>query len=478
MPPTLLGLLSAVLFLGNLSLANASNQSSCKKSGAIKVVDGVKYTCTKSGNKLNWLNGKKLLPAKTKPNLSSTTNPTDQQSQNLQLQATLQPDSTLRLEFIEDIYLGHCVSFLVYDWGVADSYEPVFYRQKKDFVIPVNANNAEELPRSLTFECNGFPVQSYAFNWVLAGPSSSVSVKKLTSVIIANNIVNRLPISSLSLLPGSISTYVPDIERIRWNISVLQDGRNAHETVLTYRSSIPKDICSAKILDSNGEQQKIEKLGPNYFDSTGGLVRSGFDRLHSSGYVAFKGYKEANLKLEIECSGSGLQSVEFVHPAPPVPLSVLENGPCPAEYEGTVSSSLKSAQISLTCNRNVDGNFIWVNEKLKTSTPLSKPPKVANESVEPVQKAQIRSILSMGLKVNKIDENLGILRSKLSSGKVDSKILRRIDDLRIQAKDVYTLSKTAVNLTSHQAAIVLAKQLVKGFNSVEEEYRKLVEEIG
>jgi hypothetical protein len=369
------------------------------------------------------------------------------------------------------------VSFLVYDWGVADSYEPFFYRQKKDFVIPVNANDAEELPRSFTFECNGFPVQSYAFKWVLAGPSSSVSVKKLTSAIIVNNIVNRLPISSSSLLPGSISTYVPDIERIRWNISVLQDGRNAHETVLTYRSSIPKDICSAKILDSNGEQQKIEKLGPNYFDSTGGLVRSGFDRLHSWGYVAFKGYKEAKLKLEIECSGAGLQSVEFVHPAPPVPLSVSENGPCPAEYEGTVSSSLKSAQISLTCNRNVDGNFIWVNEKSKTSTPLPKPPTVANESVEPVQKAQIRSILSMGLKVNKIDENLGILRSKLSSKKVDSKILLRIDDLRIQAKDVYTLSKTAVNLTSHQAAIVLAKQVVKGFNSVEEEYRKLVEEI-
>ncbi len=474
----LLALLSAVLFLGNLNIASATDEASCKKSGAIKVVEGVKYTCTKSGKKFYWLNGKKKLPAKSLPSQTSTNSPTSQNPQNLTLQATLQPDSTLRLELLEDVYLGHCISFLVYDWGVADSYEGVFYRQKKEFLIPVNIENADELPRSFTFECKDSPVQSFAFNWALAGQSSSVSVKRLTSAVIANKIINRLPLSSATLVPGYISVYLPEIERTRETYSVLEDGRNAHETSLTYRSSIPKDICSAKILNRNGEQLKVEKLGPNYFDSSNGLARSGFDRIHSWGYLTFKGYKEENLKLEVNCSGSGLSTVEFLHPAPLIPLFAREEGPCPAEYEGTVSSDLKSPNISLTCTKNVAGNFMWVNGKPKISTPLPTPTTGGKGPLEPAIEAQIKSIMSMGMKAKKIGANLEILRTKLSSKNMDIKNLRKIEDLKIKADNIYTLSKTASNVSNSQEATALAKQVVKGFNSVEEEFGKLVEVIG
>jgi hypothetical protein len=84
----------------------------------------------------------------------------------------------------------------------------------------------------------------------------------------------------------------------------------------------------------------------------------------------------------------------------------------------------------------------------------------------------------MGMKAKKIGANLEILRTKLSSKNMDIKNLRKIEDLKIKADNIYTLSKTASNVSNSQEATALAKQVVKGFNSVEEEFGKLVEVIG
>ncbi len=477
----LLGLLLAFgLLLGNLSPASAMDGTPCNRIGATKKVEGAKYVCIKFGKKLTWSSGRKIATNKSIESPSSLPSPTSEQAKTLKLQAELQPDSILRLELNQDLYLGHCLSFLVYDWGVADSYEGIFYRQKKEYEIPVNLNNQEELPRSFTFECQNFPAQSYSFNWILADERSNVTVKKLTSVVIADKVTKKLPKSSLSLLPGSIAAYIPDVERTMETISILEDGRNAHETSITYRSSIPKDICSAKILNQEGKEQKLEELGPNYFDSRSGLIRSGFDRINSWGYLAYKGYKEENLKLEINCTGAGTYALYFLHPAPLVPISAFESGPCPVEYEGKVSQSLKPSQISLTCTKNNDGKFIWRREKPKTGTtsPSPTPSGKPSDLTDAALKAQLKAITSLGLKANKISENLVTLKSKLSSKRSSAATVQRIDDLSLKAKDIYSLSKTTSGITSRQAASSLANQVAKSFNLLEEEYGELMEEIG
>ena len=74
------------------------------------------------------------------------------QAKMLNLEASLDSDSILRLKLKEDMPLVQCASFLTYPWGIADSYEGVFYRQSNEYLIPINLLSTEDLPNSFTYQ--------------------------------------------------------------------------------------------------------------------------------------------------------------------------------------------------------------------------------------------------------------------------------------------------------------------------------------
>jgi hypothetical protein len=467
-----------VILLGsNLAQSHALEGSSCKRNGATTIREGAKFICTKVGKKFVWRGTKKIASTKpiipAKPQIAEP----NKKLEMLTLTASIEQNSTLRLELVEDVYLGHCLSFLVYDWGLADSYEGVFYRQKKEFLVPINLEVEDDLPRSFTFECQGYPVQSHAFNWSGAGQQRTVSLRKLVSAVAAAEITNVLPASSQALVPGTISAGIPDLKRTRQSIVRLPDGRNAHETSITYRSSIPRDICSAKLVNKMGESVPIEKPGPSYFQSNSTLIRSGFDRLHSFGLVSYRGYKEEVLKLEINCSGAGTYSEEFLHPAPPMEFSVIEDGPCSEDNLGKVFPSLKSQQIELTCSKNAEGNFVWVQEKSKTapSSTAEQLPQKSSGVKDPALSAQLNAIINLGLKARKIGENLLVLRSKIPNSIANQESLIRIDELRSLADQTYLLSQSARTLTTRQEATTLASRIVKEHDFLSTQYEEIQE---
>lgn len=464
-----------ILLGSNLAQAHALEGSSCKRNGATTIREGAKFICTKVGKKFVWRGTKKS--ASTKPVIPAKPQIAEpiKKLEMLTLTASIEQNSTLRLELVEDVYLGHCLSFLVYDWGLADSYEGVFYRQKKEFLVPINLEIEDDLPRSFTFECQGYPVQSHAFNWSGAGQQRTVSLRKLVSAVAAAEITNVLPASSQALVPGMISAGIPDLKRTRQSIVRLPDGRNAHETFISYRSNIPRDICSAKLVNKSGEVVPLEKPGPNYFQSNSTLNRSGFDRLHSFGSVSYRGYKEEVLKIEISCSGAGNYSEEFLHPAPPMEFSVIEDGPCSEDNLGKAFPSLKSQQIELTCLKNAEGKLVWVQEKRKTSSAptTSQLPENASGANDPALVAQINAIINLGLKARKIGENLLVLRSKIPNSKANQESLTRIDELRSLADQTYLLSQSARTLTTRQEATALVSRIAKEHEFLQIQYEEV-----
>ena len=423
-----------ILLGSNLAQAHALEGSSCKRNGATTIREGAKFICTKIGKKLVWRGTKKI--ASTKPIIPAKPQIAEpiKKLEMLTLTASIEQNSTLRLELVED-----------------------------------------DLPRSFTFECQGYPVQSHAFNWSGAGQQRTVSLRKLVSAVAAAEIANVLPASSQALVPGTISAGIPDLKRTRQSIVRLPDGRNAHETFISYRSSIPRDICSAKLVNKSGEVVPLEKPGPNYFQSKSSLIRSGFDRLHSWGSVSYQGYKEEILKLEISCIGAGAYSEEFLHPAPPMEFSVIEDGPCPEDNLGKVFPSLKSQQIELTCLKNAEGKLVWVQEKRKTSSAptTSQLPENASGANDPALVAQINAIINLGLKARKIGENLLVLRSKIPNSKANQESLTRIDELRSLADQTYLLSQSARTLTTRQEATALVSRIAKEHEFLQIQYEEV-----
>ena len=466
-----------ILLGSNLAQAQALEGSGCKRNGATTIREGAKFTCTKVGKKLVWRSTKKSTSTKPALPAKPQIDESNKKPETLNLTASIQQDSTLRLELMEDIYLGHCLSFLLYDWGLADSYEGVFYRQKKEYLIPINLQVEEDLPRSFTFECQGYPVQSYVFNWSGAGQQRTLALRKVVSVGTTAGITNILPASSQALVPGTISAGIPELKQTQQSIVLLPDGRNALETFISYRSSIPRDICSAKLVNKLGEAVPLEKPGTYYFQANSSLIRSGFDRLHSWGSVSYRGYKEEILKLEISCIGAGTYSEEFLHPAPPMEFSVIANGPCGEDNLGKVFPSLKSKQIELTCSKNAEGRFVWVQEKSKTSIAptTSQLPENASGTRDPALNAQINAIIKLGLKVQKIAENLMVLRSKISISKGGQETLTRIDGLRLLAEEIYVLSQSAQTISTRQEATALGNRIAKEHDFLAIQYEEIQE---
>ena len=161
--------LTTILLTSGLP-ANAAIKAgtACKTSGQIKVSGGKEFTCVKNGSKLVWSKGKVVVISKKvnktpAPAESPSATPiTTAQVKMLSLEASLDSDSILRLQLKEDGSLIECASFLTYPWGVADSYEGVFYRQSREYLIPINLLSTEDLPNSFTYHCPDYTVKSYS----------------------------------------------------------------------------------------------------------------------------------------------------------------------------------------------------------------------------------------------------------------------------------------------------------------------------
>jgi hypothetical protein len=70
---------TALMGAGNFSVASAAVKAgqSCSKAGATSTSKGIKYTCIKSGKKLVWNKGVKIIPvAKPTPTPTPTATPT------------------------------------------------------------------------------------------------------------------------------------------------------------------------------------------------------------------------------------------------------------------------------------------------------------------------------------------------------------------------------------------------------------------
>jgi hypothetical protein len=479
----LLKLLPIILILGSLSPASASQisaGSSCSKNGATKVVKSVKYICKKTGKTLAWVNPsakkaeKQTEIASEKPLEGDRDALPASRATPLTLRSSIESGTYLRLELLEDIYLGHCASFLVYNWGVADSYEGVFYRQKKEYLIPVDLSSKNDLPLSFTFKCPEYSIQSYTIEWVLNSNSLVPTLTLLQKPIIKSEVKNVLP-SNVSVEPlGEIRVGFPDAKRVANSLKPVEDGYFATESNITFSTTKRLDSCVAKLLDQSGLDVKTLAYGPGipstYSDVS--LPLSGFDRLHGFGYISYTGSKEIELRLEISCLASGTFSATYLHPAPVQLLQVIPEGACPSTYKDQILPALKPSGTNLVCRANSSGVFTWSQIGKVEATPTTAPvPVVALSPQQLTQlKAKIMSIQKLGLKARKIQQMLDTSLKESSSRKFSKEKIAQLKSLRDQAREIDSRAQKLNVDTDSRLTNLEISWIVNNFTTLETSY--------
>jgi hypothetical protein len=479
----LLKLLPIILILGSLSPASASQISAgspCSKNGATKVVKSVKYICKKTGKTLAWVNPsakkaeKQTEIASEKPLEGDRDALPASRATPLTLRSSIESGTYLRLELLEDIYLGHCASFLVYNWGVADSYEGVFYRQKKEYLIPVDLSSKNDLPLSFTFKCPEYSIQSYTIEWVLNSNSLVPTLTLLQKPIIKSEVKNVLP-SNVSVEPlGEIRVGFPDAKRVGNSLKPVEDGYFATESNITFSTTKRLDSCVAKLLDQSGLDVKTLAYGPGipstYSDVS--LPLSGFDRLHGFGYISYTGSKEIELRLEISCLASGTFSATYLHPAPVQLLQVIPEGACPSTYKDQILPALKPSGTNLVCRANSSGVFTWSQIGKVEATPTTAPvPVVALSPQQLTQlKAKIMSIQKLGLKARKIQQMLDTSLKESSSRKFSKEKIAQLKSLRDQAREIDSRAQKLNVDTDSRLTNLEISWIVSNFTTLENSY--------
>ena len=479
----LLKLLPIILILGSLSPASASQISAgspCSKNGATKVVKSVKYLCKKTGKTLAWVNPsakkaeKQTEIASEKPLEGDRDALPASRATPLTLRSSIESGTYLRLELLEDIYLGHCASFLVYNWGVADSYEGVFYRQKKEYLIPVDLSSKNDLPLSFTFKCPEYSIQSYTIEWVLNSNSLVPTLTLLQKPIIKSEVKNVLP-SNVSVEPlGEIRVGFPDAKRVGNSLKPVEDGYFATESNITFSTTKRLDSCVAKLLDQSGLDVKTLAYGPGipstYSDVS--LPLSGFDRLHGFGYISYTGSKEIELRLEISCLVSGTFSATYLHPAPVQLLQVIPEGACPSTYKDQILPALKPSGTNLVCRANSSGVFTWHQIGKVEATPTTAPvPVVALSPQQLAQlKAKIMSVQKLGLKARKIQQMLDTSLKESSSRKFSKEKIAQLKSLRDQAREIDSRAQKLNVDTDSRLTNLEISWIVSNFTTLENSY--------
>jgi hypothetical protein len=474
------GILTLSLVSGFISPTDAtqiSSGSSCNRNGAVKLANSVKFVCKKVGRSLVWTQtGAKK---EEKPAVVLNDMPEQNLLNKLTLKSSIEAESKLRLELGEDVYLGHCASFLVYSWGIADSYEGVFYNQKKEYLIPVDLSSKEDLPLSFTFGCSGYPIQSYSIEWALRDNVYAPTVKALQTPVNKSNIKNSLPGKFDFTTPGEIRVGFPKIETVENTMIFQDDGYFASETAIGFGVNKRFDICVPKILNSQGVDVKTVAYGPGVSGTYNvtGLFPSGFDRLNGYGYVSYKGSKNEELRLEISCLGSGNYTSTFSHPAPKVLLNVIEEAKCPASYRDQTLPSLKPANLDLTCKQDSLGNFTWTSVSKGQTTPTNRPAPTVTLSPEEEskRKAMVRSAQNLSMKAQKIQQNLrGSLNSPVGK-KYSNEKMARINSLIAQAEDIVDRTRKLSTFSNLSQIVAEISQIVKRFEVLESSYRNALE---
>jgi hypothetical protein len=300
------------------------------------------------------------------------------QGKRLNLEASLDSDSILRLKLKEDMPLVQCASFLTYPWGVADSYEGVFYRQSNEYLIPINLSSTEELPNSFTYHCPEYAVQSYAIEWVKSQEKLIPKITLMPQPINQSSVKNRLPLSNEPPKFAEIRIFgLDEPEEVAKTLVFGNEGRFLSQTSITYVSTYSKDFCTSKIFNQEGKEVQLSAYNPHQ----GGIpsdkiIRSGYDRLNSFGYVAFRGSFKETLRIDISCLGAGDKSQTFVHPAPNQPYFVVKDGACPDEAKGLILPGFKVGRESkFICSADNSGKYSWtlVDPNKPTATATSSP---------------------------------------------------------------------------------------------------------
>ena len=365
------------ILFGPSYIAEAAPQvkagAKCLKVGLIQTVNAKRYTCVKSGGKLVWNKGANVVTPKPTPSTGTTT-PSTTQGEKLTLEASMDSDSILRLQLKEDVPLIQCASFLTYPWGIADSYEGVFYRQSNEYLIPINLLSKEDLPTSFTFHCNEYGAQSYSIEWVKSENQSKPKISLMSKPINSATIKNKLPESKeLAKFEGIRVFGLDSPEEVAKTMYQGADGRALTQTAITYVSPYSKDFCTSSIFNLEGKQVKLSPYNPNQRNvPTDKIVRSEYDRLNSFGFVAFRGSNEETLRLEISCLAAGNKTQTFVHPKPLNPYFVVKGGACPSEVKGqTLAGYPKGREFSFICVANNSGSYTWSQVDPSKPTPTS-----------------------------------------------------------------------------------------------------------
>ncbi len=458
--------------------------SPCTRSGAVKVQKNEKFVCKKSGKKLQWTKasaGKGSEPSAINPmNPLKSTGPTStaQGSRQLSLQGSIESNTHLRLELIEDIYLGHCASFLVYKWGVADTYEGVFYRQKKEYLIPVNLLATDTLPQSFTFKCADYPAQSYEIIWQLMSGSLTPILRLLKNPISKVDITNTRPSDLSTSIPGEINVNYPKADYVVNNLQIQPDGYFATQSSITYFVNQPLDICTAKLLDQTGLDLKTKLYGPglNSTYSEINFLPSGFDRLNGIGYISYLGSKEIELKLEISCFASGNFSGVYFHPAPRTPLAVILGGICPSIYKNQSFPAIKPSNETLICKSNSDGALTWaqISNAQTTSSDTSVPTIAVSPQEQDMVNTQIKAAQNFGLKAKKIGEKLSEELKSTSSKSFSKDKISRINSLILRAQEIFQQTQNLKADKSKAAITSEISQILKMFSNLENSYEEVL----
>ena len=309
------------------------------------------------------------------------------QAKMLNLEASLDSDSILRLKLKEGMPLVQCASFLTYPWGIADSYEGVFYRQSNTYLIPINLLSTEDLPNSFTYHCPEYAVQSYAIEWVKSQEKLMPKITLMPQPINQTSVMNRLPLSNEPPKFAEIRIFGLDApEEVAKTLVFENEGRFLSQTSITYVSTYSKDFCTSKIFNQEGKEVQLSAYNPHQ----GGIpsdkiIRSGYDRLNSFGYVAFRGSFKETLRIDISCLGAGDKSQTFVHPAPNQPYFVVKDGACPDEAKGLILPGFKVGRESkFICSADNSGKYIWALVDPNKPTPIATPSSSPTASQSPI----------------------------------------------------------------------------------------------
>jgi hypothetical protein len=471
----------------NLMYSSSSSEiagTNCSKIGITKKVQNIKYVCEKISGKLIWRNPQiKILPSKQPKPIGTSSplaSPTPSIINPVTKKLTLLPlkieNSSLRLELDEDVYLGHCASYIVYDWGIADTYEGVYYRQRKEYLIPLGTFAPDDLPRIFTFQCQDYSLQSYAIDWKNVSGKLTPSATKLEFVINKSNYLDKIPVTTSENLSGEIRVLLPKTENVSNSLIPTSDGRFKTQTAITYFATFKRDICSSSIVDLNGTKVEPDIFGPgvgtSYSQSE--VKPSGFDRLNSIGYLAYSGFEERKLLLQIVCKVSGKISIEFTHPAPQTLLAVIESGPCPGINKGEKLPSLKDKNLILTCTEVSSNVYEWKRDKATESvnkSTSSPSPSLAIPSQD-IQMAKLKALNNLALKSSKYASILKSLKQSEKYRNFTNSQKAELERLLKLSTDIQSYFQS-LSLTSELTGA--SKVMISFFNDLEESYFKLIQ---